>query len=349
MKPLITSAVILLTTLMVSCREPGGKEDETQAAAPAPGPLTAIRVEQGPALDGRVDEMWDRADTIKVTVSEGVNLPGGSTELTLKALYSEDTLYLLAQWNDPTRSHQRSPWKKEADGSWIMLVDPNDQGGDNNKYYEDKLSVLWDINMKDFAEAGCALSCHSGEAGKPYGNKYTANPGELGDLWHWKSVRTGPVGQIDDQYLDSTRYDKEKAPRAGRNNDPTTGGGYVANITEDGKGPRFAARGNKPAPPYWIMDGEKVALDEGAYAAGDEVAGVLVAPIAGDRGDISAQANWNDGVWTLEMSRRLETGSRFDVQFDDLDKVYPFGIAVFDNAQVRHAFAALPSRLVFRR
>ncbi len=38
--------------------------------------------------------------------------------------------------------------------------------------------------------------------------------------WHWKSVRTGSVGQVDDQYVDGTRYDKDKAPEAGHKSDP---------------------------------------------------------------------------------------------------------------------------------
>jgi hypothetical protein len=36
--------------------------------------------------------------------------------------------------------------------------------------------------------------------------------------------------------------------------------------------------------------------------------------------------------------RALVTGSEFDVQFDDLSATYFFGVAAFDNAQVRHAF-----------
>ena len=34
-------------------------------------------------------------------------------------------------------------------------------------------------------------------------------------MWHWKGVRTGTIGQVDDQYVDDTRYDKDKAPKAG--------------------------------------------------------------------------------------------------------------------------------------
>jgi len=49
----------------------------------------------------------------------------------------------------------------------------------------------------------------------------------------------------------------------------------------------------------------------------------------------------------LEFTRKLKTGSQYDVQFDDLSKQYAFGVAVFDNAQVRHAFATGPNKLAF--
>jgi hypothetical protein len=227
---------------------------------------------------------------------------------------------------------------KQPDGSWLKLKDPNDKGSDNNLYYEDKMSLYWNISSPAFEQRGCMSACHTGE-GKPYGNKYTANPGERLDMWHWKGVRTAPVGQIDDQYVDNTRYDKEKAPRAGRKSDPKTGGGYADNVTDDKKGPKFALKGNKPAPPYWIMDAEKEPFDDSKYKPGDEVPGIIIAPFAGDRGDLAAQHVWKDGVWTIEIARKLVTGSEFDVQFGDPKKEYAFGVAVFDNAQVRHAYA----------
>jgi Ethylbenzene dehydrogenase len=63
-----------------------------------------------------------------------------------------------------------------------------------------------------------------------------------------------------------------------------------------------------------------------------------VAPFTGDRGDIQAKGVWKDGVWTLEIARKRVTGSEFDVQFD-AKKEYAFGVAVFDGAQVRHAYS----------
>src|SRR5512132_652315 len=123
--------------------------------------------------------------------------------------------YFYFQDKEATESLRRSPWVKQADGSWQVLKDPNDKGGDNNLYYEDKLAMLWNISSPAFEQRGCMSACHTGE-GKPYGNKYTANAGERLDMWHMKSVRTGVIGQVDDQYVDNTRYDPEKAKEAGR-------------------------------------------------------------------------------------------------------------------------------------
>jgi hypothetical protein len=293
-----------------------------------------------------MEEAWKQAPPLTVKVVGGRNLPGGATEVTLRSLYTADTVYFLVQYNDPTESLRRSPWVKQADGSWQKLKDPADKGGDNNLYYEDKFAVIWNISSPAFEAKGCLSACHTGE-GKPYGNKYTPAAGERLDMWHWKGVRTGWTGQVDDQYVDHTRYDPEKAKEAGRKSDPKAGGGYLDNVSEDKKGPKFALKGNKPAPPYWILDTEKEPFDDSKYKAGDEVPGIIVAPFTGDRGDIVAKHVWKDGAMTIELSRKLMTGSEFDVQFSDLRKQYAFGVAVFDNAQVRHAYLPGVLKLAF--
>lgn len=156
----------------------------------------------------------------------------------------------------------------------------------------------------------------------------------------------GHGGQADDQYVDHTRYDRERAPEAGRKSDPKKGGGYVNNVGDDKKGPKFALRGTRPAPPYWILDAEKEPFDDSKYRPGDEVPGIIVSAFTGDRGGVAAHVGWKDGVSTMVFVRKLVTGSEFDVQFDDLKKAYAF-VAVFDNAQVRHAFHPGALRLTF--
>jgi hypothetical protein len=308
--------------------------------------LVSKMVSAPPPMEPAMGDAWKGAPPLTVKVLGGKNLPGGSTEVTLRSVYAGDTIYFLAQYKDATQSFQRGPWVKQADGAWRQLKDPDDKGGDSNKYYEDKMAMIWNINSPAFEQKGCMAACHTGE-GKPFGNKYLPNPGEKADIWHWKSVRTGSIGQIDDQWLDATRYDKDKFPEAGRKSDPKTGGGYTDNVSDDKKGPKFALKGNKPAPPYWIVDAEKEPFDDSKYKSGDEVPGIIVAPFTGDRGDISVKSEWKDGMWTLVFARKLVTNSDFDVQFKDMKKPYAFGVAVFDNAQVRHAYSPGVLKLVF--
>lgn len=309
--------------------------------------LVAEKVTAPPVLDGVVEAVWAQAKEVAIPVSGGANLPGGQTTVRMRAVYTADTVYFLVTWADATESVRRAPFQKQADGSWKKLADPNDKGGDNNVYYEDKLAIIWNMSIKGFDQMGCFATCHAGETGKPYGNKYTATASEMGDIWHWKGVRTGPVGQIDDQYVDSTRFDPQDAPEAGRKSDPRTGGGYADNPVEAGA-PKWALPNNRPAPPYWIIDREKIAFDHSKYNPGDEVPGIIVSPFSGDRGDISARAVYKNGTWTLEASRKLVTGSQFDVQFNNLSRAYSFGVAVFDNAQVRHGYQTGATRLTFR-
>ena len=310
-----------------------------------------MKVDAAPKLDGAGDDAaWAKTAETVIPVAGGAN--NGSTKVSLKSVYSGDSVYFLATWDDPTQSFIRSPWEKQADGTWKMMGDPNDKGGDNNKLYEDKFSIIWPISntIKGFDTAGCMGLCHVGENSdkKPFGNKYTAEAGQMGDIWHWKSVRN--VGQIDDQYLDNTRYSAD-TPEAGRKSDAKESGGYADNMTADKKLPAFmpANGGSKDGAPGFILDAEKVAFDDKMFKAGDRVPSIVVAPIKGDRGDIAAGWKYANGKWTLEFGRKLTTGSKTDVQFDKLDASYPFALAAFDNAQVRHAFQAGATPLVFKQ
>lgn len=317
--------------------------------------VTAVKGSAAPTLDGDAgDAVWGQATATSIKAIKGVNFGGsGETTGSIKAVYVGDMLYVLLQWDDPTLSYQRSPYKKQADGSWAKMKDPDDKGGDNNKIYEDKAAMIWNINdsIFGFDRRGCQIACHAGEPGKPYGNKYTAEDGELGDIWHLKLVRTGPIDQVDDQYLDNTKFDKDKAPEAGRKSDPKTAGGYTDIALKDGK-PEVMSKDAKPANAggtYWVVKGNEAPFDDSKFKAGDEVASIMIAPFEGDRADIKLGVKWANGKWTAEMSRKLATGSKFDVQFTDMGKEYPFGVAFFDNAQVRHAYQEKPLKLVFQK
>jgi hypothetical protein len=303
--------------------------------------LTSIMVTKAPTLDGVADEaFWADAVKAEIPVRRGAN--HGETIVNVQSVYTKDMVYFLIQWEDPTESNIRAPWEMQADGTWKQLSDPKDKGGDNNVWYEDKLALIWPIDnsIPDFAKNGCFTACHKSDPGdpKPYGNKFTSADGELGDIWHWKSVRN--LNQVDDQWLDNTGYSKD-TPEAGRHSDAADSGGYKNNITEDKKGPAFMLPGTdfaRDGAPGYILESEAVPFDASQFKPGDRVPAIIKSEIVGDRGDISAGWKWADGMWTLEFGRKLETGSEHDVQFNDLSATYYFGVAVFDNAQVRHAF-----------
>ncbi len=285
------------------------------SAALAQGTLTAAKVSAAPKpATQAADPAWAKAAPLTVKLSSGANFKDGATTVTLKAVYTTDMLYMLVQYDDPTQSVRRSPYVKQPDGSWKKLSDPDDKGGDNNKYYEDKFALIWNINnsIKGFDSQGCFALCHAGEQGKPFGNKYTASEGEIGDIWHMKSIRTGYIGQADDQYVDHTRFDKDKAPEAGRKSDPKTAGGYDDIKLANGK-PEFMSKDGKAANKggtYYLRAEDKTPFDDSKFQPGDEVASIMVSKFTGDRGDIDAAIAWKDGVWTTVLSRKLVSTTR---------------------------------------
>jgi hypothetical protein len=306
--------------------------------------LTSVSADESPVLDGVADDAaWEGADSIVVEVRRGANVE--ESVVTLKSVYTEDMVYFLVTWDDPTFSWMRFPWEMQDDGTWIQLKDPENMGGDENIWYEDKFAFIWEINeIEYFADDGCFAACHLAddeedyedyESGKPYGNKFADEDG-LGDIWHWKSVRN--VGQAHDQYLDGVVWSEETGS-AGRHADPKDEGGYSNNVNEDKTAPAFmVADAPKDGSPGHILAEEAVEFDASLFEAGDRVPGIVVSPFVGDAADISAGWLWADGVWTLELARALVTDSENDVQFDDMSAEYLFGVAPFDNAQVRHMF-----------
>ena len=316
--------------------------------------LVAIKVGAAPNLSAlAADPAWAKAPALRIPLSGGANFGGkGMTDASLKAVYTGDTVYMLIQYADPTNSIRRGPYQKQADGSWKKLTDPADKGGDDNVYYEDKWAMIWPIDnsIKGFDSKGCMVLCHEGET-KPFGNKYTPGEGQIGDIWHSKGSRTTPLGNVDDQYVDHTRYDAKASPNAGRKSDPGgTRGEYNSFPLVDGK-PQFMSRDGKPANAggtYYIKRGDEVAFDDSRFKPGDEVASFIINPLEGDRADIKIVTAWKDGMYTSAISRKLVTGSKFDVQFNNLAARYAFGFAAFDNAQVRHATSDDALFMVFK-
>lgn len=322
--------------------------------------LVSVKVAAPITLDATIEAAWEQAPALTLALDKTPYKPDvypgiTQTTITLKSVYDAENIYFLLQYQDPTKSLQRFPWVKQEDGSWKQLkkLDSTDH---DNTYYEDKFAFLWDINTKGFAKKGCAITCHMAENGKVNdivdkspGRKFTNAAGETVDMWHWKGVRTGPVGQIDDQFINNNN--PADAKDWGRRSDSKTGGGNVDNVNKDKTGPAFMSAKPEADNPYWIRDEDKVPFVD-TFKPGDVVAGMIVKPFTGSRGDVTCATKWADGTWTIEFKRKLVTSgdkaAEQDVQFSDLAKAYPFGVAVFDNSQINHMYHEGVLKLTFK-
>jgi ethylbenzene dehydrogenase len=76
---------------------------------------------------------------------------------------------------------------------------------------------------------------------------------------------------------------------------------------------------------------------------GTVIPGVIMSgEFTGDRADIRCAARWASGRWSLEVARRLDTGSPDDVAIES--GVF-MRVAAFDHSQIRHTRHVRPVRL----
>ncbi len=336
-------------------------------ATPAPssntgqGALTSVKVSTAPVIDGKMEQMWNQAKPVDIPVSGGF---AGDIAVSMRSIYTGDSAYFLLQWSDQELSQRRMPWVYNGNGKFTAVpaapsgFNPSDLANWTRRpagyAYEDKAAIIWNINnsTKNFNNSGCSVACHPDASPRPL--KYTNADGELLDMWHWKLVRTDPYAKLDDQYVDNTSDVKVNA-NAGRKGDPG-GPEYEHNEKPDKSGPAYVSKDKLTAPPYGIRNENKREITDADIAnlkQGDEVASVIIGTPAivtrTDRSDVDAKGFYDEQkkMWTLEIGRKLTTGSKFDVQFDPKNS-YFFGVAIFNNAQIEHSYSSGAYRLEFR-
>ena len=147
------------------------------------------------------------------------------------------------------------------------------------------------------------------------------------------------MGMFDDQYVDSNT-DPKQNNGWGRKGD-TGKGGYTNNDNKDKSAPAFMNLSPGDDDKYYVIPSKKVPFVD-VFKEGDIVPGIDIQPMMGGRADILARNHYENGMWTLEVVRSLKTEGENvetqDVQFTDMSKTYPFGLAVFDNSQINHLY-----------
>jgi hypothetical protein len=344
--------------------------------------LTVHRIEASaaPVLDGDVsDAVWRSARPVRVLTNQGANFDGtGASEVEVRAVHDGEIAYFSFVWSDPTRSLKHLPLIKRADG-WHVVQSRYDIG-DENEFHEDKFSVLLAPGGSrpggDYGfHAGRAPI-----AGKPAtfsgrGLHYTTN-GAIVDVWQWKASRGGLLGFVDDGHfgppVEPTRDEAEgRIPyKGGYATDPGSAN-HVHNFEQRGPGgyrgpvkPKrlpvdwqvtWSAMGRVDANPtigesdgarWWMTEAESLPYSaelDARYPVNALIPGVLIAgEYSGDRADVRGAARWAAGRWALEIARRLDTKSPYDVRIDSGVMML---VAAFDRSQIRHTRHMRPVRL----
>jgi hypothetical protein len=298
---------------------------------PSSNTVVAARVATAPTLDGLATDWANiapsviplqlRGEPIGMTKSEWdyeYGLLGGTppifdfgfTNAIVRAAYDDDHVYFLFEWSDATESRNKDRLTF-IDGAWVR-----------NTENEDRLYMAFNANdsFPGFAVVGCSAACHVKERlgdvtseGRAYRFRMHTNaPGEIADVWSWRSVTTDPLGLADDMYWNESRRQGDSATEMAISNRRTVDGG-----TE----PVFMSADGVNASPDALFHADAgvnplaVPYDPTGLAEGASMPGYVYQRPAPNRDDVRAVGQWRNGKWTVEVSRARVTTDPNDVQF----------------------------------
>ena len=337
-----------------------------------------------PQIDGDLsDHVWRDAVPVVVPTAQGANLDGThSSTVEIRGVHDSVNVYLSFVWSDPTRSLKHVPLIKTENG-WRLLQEGFDRD-DATGFFEDKFAVLlvskYALIPGDRTfHAGTKPLDKKPATFSGRGLHYTTDGG-FADMWEWHASSGGLLGWVDDDHLGPPSeptaaqkngkesykggfYPDPGTAMFGYNFEPRGPGGYQETImpkrlprdwrrSQNAMGPvdPDPNHGDAEASVWWMTDSESAPYSEEQDARiprGAIIPGLLISgKYTGDRADVRGAAKWASGRWTLEVVRKLNTGSKYDTPIATGSYMR---VAVFDHTQSRHTRHIRPIRLEVSR
>jgi hypothetical protein len=342
--------------------------------------IIEIPASEAPVINGDVsDPVWLKAPSISVATTQGGDFGGtGSSLVDIRAVHDDRFVYFSFVWSDPTRSLKHQPLIKTVSG-WRMAAD-SPESGTEVIYHEDKFAVL--LSRPLFPLIGAAIHLSTAPladgpaSGTGRGMHYTAD-GSIADVWVWRASHGGRIGHIDNGHFGAAvkpsqahldgliRYPggfsldpgpvpyrantMQRVPRA--NDAPEVNPERLPRDLEGnaralGRIATSAEQSDPEGARWWMTDSESVPyakLIDDKIPVGTIIPGVLMQEgVATTDDSVRGVARWAAGRWTLEVVRRLRTGSKYDVPITTGTLMW---VAAFDHAETRHTRHLRPIRL----
>ncbi|NQU63116.1 MAG: hypothetical protein HQ517_02370 [SAR324 cluster bacterium] len=129
------------------------------------------------------------------------------------------------------------------------------------------------------------------------------------DMWHWKAARSNPAGIFQDKMTILSSKKVKKAYKMRLKNGKEI---YIKRPSDKGdklyKTKRYSKKEKDVMPKYIVTKNPR-----------------------GSIGDVKVKGVWKNGMWTLEVKRKMDTGHNDDVKFV-AGKSYKAGFAVFNQS-----------------
>lgn len=266
-------------------------------------------------VDGKDDELqWRNAEEVTVPMSFGT-----VNEVTVKALYTDEEVFLSVRWPDATRDSEHHPWV------WNASLGAYEEG----PQVED--SVLLSF------EAGCEWT-PSLLSGYIYDF----------DAWHWLAARSDPLGQALDLYgnvQDRKLGNANFGVHESRHPENHWQLKFTENHNVDLNAPwneldrvymwqpnvetlhiKAVPDGGRRSPPYYEILPAPVNAPESEDQIYPQYSPL---ELTGGAGEVAAKGHWEDGYWTVEFRRDLTTPAKhiYDTIFN---RLVQFSVYVFD-------------------
>lgn len=284
-------------------------------------------------MDGRDDEPnWTSATEVSVPLSFG-----STAEAHIKALYTDDEVFIRVRWADETMDREHRPWVWDSESKSYVVG-----------------SQVEDSVMLSF-EAGCEWN-PSILAGHQF---------DL-DVWRWLAVRSDPVGQAWDIIGNLSEADRGGLKGGQIYDSRYDGTEWILKFDDvrdkngltfedwNGLDRRYLHWPVMPAVSFLAeLDGLPVEdASEQIDAPAEPPSGdTTVFPqykavrLDGPAGEVAAKGHWEDGYWTVEFRRDRLTPARFkhDTVFNRLTQ---FSVHVFDGTEAVNESSESPRLLL---